>query len=35
VALFSGLVKLDDTGKATIRLEIPDYNGRLRLMLSL
>ena len=32
VALFSGLVKLDDTGKATIKLAIPDYNGRLRLM---
>jgi uncharacterized protein YfaS (alpha-2-macroglobulin family) len=32
VALFSGLVKLDDAGKATIHLDIPDYNGRLRLM---
>jgi uncharacterized protein YfaS (alpha-2-macroglobulin family) len=32
VALFSGLVKLDDTGKTTVKLDIPDYNGRLRLM---
>jgi uncharacterized protein YfaS (alpha-2-macroglobulin family) len=32
VALFSGLVKLDDTGKATVKFDIPDYNGRLRLM---
>jgi uncharacterized protein YfaS (alpha-2-macroglobulin family) len=32
VALFSGIVKLDDTGKATVKLDIPDYNGRLRLM---
>jgi uncharacterized protein YfaS (alpha-2-macroglobulin family) len=32
VALFSGLVKLDDTGKATVKLDVPDYNGRLRLM---
>jgi uncharacterized protein YfaS (alpha-2-macroglobulin family) len=32
VALFSGLVKLDDAGKATVKFDIPDYNGRLRLM---
>ncbi len=32
VALFSGLVKLDSAGKASIKLDIPDYNGRLRLM---
>ena len=32
VALFSGVVMLDDTGKATVTLDIPDYNGRLRLM---
>jgi uncharacterized protein YfaS (alpha-2-macroglobulin family) len=32
VALFSGLVKLDDAGKANITFDIPDYNGRLRLM---
>ena len=32
VALFSGLVKLDGGGKASVRLDIPDYNGRLRLM---
>jgi uncharacterized protein YfaS (alpha-2-macroglobulin family) len=32
VALFSGIVKLDDQGRTTIRLDVPDYNGRLRLM---
>src|SRR5258706_15396797 len=32
VALFSGIVKLDDQGRATVRLDVPDYNGRLRLM---
>jgi uncharacterized protein YfaS (alpha-2-macroglobulin family) len=32
VALFSGIVKLDDTGKATVKFDVPDYNGRLRLM---
>ena len=32
VALFSGIVKLDDTGKAVVKFDIPDYNGRLRLM---
>ncbi len=32
VALFSGIVKLDAAGKATVRLDVPDYNGRLRLM---
>ena len=32
VALFSGPVKLDAEGKATISLDVPDYNGRLRLM---
>ncbi len=32
VALFSGMVKLDGTGKARVKLDIPDYNGRLRLM---
>ncbi|WP_439816832.1 alpha-2-macroglobulin [Zavarzinia sp. CC-PAN008] len=32
VALFSGVVNLDSEGKATIRLALPDYNGRLRLM---
>ncbi|MGH6940403.1 MG2 domain-containing protein [Hypericibacter sp.] len=32
VALFSGPVKLDADGKATISLDVPDYNGRLRLM---
>jgi alpha-2-macroglobulin len=32
VALFSGLVRLDGDGKAGVPLEIPDFNGRLRLM---
>lgn len=32
VALFSGIVKLDEAGKAVIKFEVPDYNGRLRLM---
>ncbi|WP_374383616.1 MG2 domain-containing protein [Dongia sp.] len=32
VALFSGIVKLDAAGKATVSFEVPDYNGRLRLM---
>src|SRR5690606_29376994 len=32
VALFSGIVKLDDQGRTVISLDIPDYNGRLRLM---
>ena len=32
VALFSGIVKLDADGKALIKFEVPDYNGRLRLM---
>jgi uncharacterized protein YfaS (alpha-2-macroglobulin family) len=32
VALYSGIVALDDQGNATVHLDIPDYNGRLRLM---
>lgn len=32
VALFSGIVQLDAAGKAVIPLDVPDYNGRLRLM---
>ncbi len=32
VALFSGIVTLDDQGRAQIPLEIPDFNGELRLM---
>jgi uncharacterized protein YfaS (alpha-2-macroglobulin family) len=32
VALFSGIVKLDEQGRAVIPLDVPDYNGRLRLM---
>ncbi len=32
VALFSGIVALDDAGKAVIPLEIPDFVGELKLM---
>jgi len=32
VALFSGLVKLDAEGKTRVTLNLPDFNGRLRLM---
>jgi uncharacterized protein YfaS (alpha-2-macroglobulin family) len=32
VALFSGRVRLDSNGRASIPLAIPDFNGRLRLM---
>ncbi len=32
VALYSGLVEVGADGKATVAFEIPDYNGRLRLM---
>ena len=32
VSLFSGLVALDDRGEARIRFDLPDFNGRLRLM---
>jgi alpha-2-macroglobulin len=32
VALFSGVVPLDANGKARIPLDLPDFNGRLRLM---
>lgn len=32
VALFSGIVALDAAGKARIPLDLPDFNGRLRLM---
>jgi len=32
VALFSGPVQLDAGGNATVALDIPDFNGRLRLM---
>ncbi len=32
VALFSGIVAVDSDGRATIPLRIPDFNGRLRLM---
>ncbi len=32
VALFSGVVKLGPGGKATVPVEVPDFNGELRLM---
>lgn len=32
VALFSGLVKVDANGNANIPIDIPDFNGELRLM---
>ncbi|MFO1059523.1 MAG: alpha-2-macroglobulin family protein, partial [Dongiaceae bacterium] len=32
VALFSGVIKLDAAGHAKVALDVPDYNGRLRLM---
>jgi hypothetical protein len=32
VALWSGLVKLDRAGRARIPLDVPDFNGELRLM---
>lgn len=32
VSLFSGLVALDAQGKADIPLDLPDFNGRIRLM---
>lgn len=32
VALWSGLVKLDRSGRARIPLDVPDFNGELRLM---
>jgi uncharacterized protein YfaS (alpha-2-macroglobulin family) len=32
VALFSGMVKVDSAGKALIPLDLPDFNGALRLM---
>ncbi|QDG78242.1 alpha-2-macroglobulin [Labrenzia sp. PHM005] len=32
VALFSGLVKVDDKGEATVTFDVPDFNGALRLI---
>jgi len=32
VALFSGIVALDDQGKADVEFTVPDFNGELRLM---
>ncbi|PWR20502.1 alpha-2-macroglobulin family protein [Zavarzinia compransoris] len=32
VSLYSGIVTLDDKGKGSVSFDVPDYNGRLRLM---
>jgi hypothetical protein len=32
VSLFSGIVAVDERGQATVTLDVPDFNGRLRLM---
>jgi uncharacterized protein YfaS (alpha-2-macroglobulin family) len=32
VSLYSGIVSADEKGEATIALEVPDFNGRLRVM---
>jgi alpha-2-macroglobulin len=32
VALFSGIVRLDSDGAATVRFDVPDFQGQLRLM---
>lgn len=32
VSLFSGIVRADEKGEATIALDVPDFNGRLRVM---
>lgn len=32
VSLFSGIVKADEKGEATVSLDVPDFNGRLRVM---
>jgi hypothetical protein len=32
VALFAGLIKLNDEGKGTFTIDVPDFNGELRLM---
>ena len=32
IALFSGMVEIDDKGKASVPIEVPDFNGELRLM---
>lgn len=32
VSLFSGTVELDDSGRGTLELELPDFQGKLRLM---
>jgi uncharacterized protein YfaS (alpha-2-macroglobulin family) len=32
VALFSGIVKLDANGAATVKLDMPDFNGQVQLM---
>lgn len=32
LALFSGLIKVDDEGKATVSFDIPAFNGKVRIM---
>ena len=32
VSLFSGIVKADEKGEVTVSLDVPDFNGRLRVM---
>ncbi|MGH7003150.1 MAG: alpha-2-macroglobulin family protein, partial [Alphaproteobacteria bacterium] len=32
VSLFSGIVRADEKGEATVALDVPDFNGRLRVM---
>lgn len=32
VAFFSGIVRLDDSGKASVSFDVPDFNGSIRLM---
>jgi len=32
VSLFSGIVRADEKGEATVSLDVPDFNGRLRVM---
>ena len=32
VALYSGMIKVDDQGNANVKFDLPDYNGKLRIM---
>ncbi|MCW5773168.1 MAG: alpha-2-macroglobulin family protein, partial [Rhodospirillaceae bacterium] len=32
VSLYSGIVRVDEKGQATVSLDVPDFNGRLRVM---